>query len=79
MDTNYKKGKTITTPDGTTMVTFDSKLHNWDGPALIPEGNIKKGKYFIYGIEYSHKEWKIRIKQREGLPFYKQPGTKART
>ena len=39
MDKQFEKGRTITQGDGTIMVIFDGKLHNWEGPALIPEGN----------------------------------------
>jgi hypothetical protein len=45
MDKQYEKGRTITQGDGTIMVIFDGKLHNWEGPALIPEGNKRKREY----------------------------------
>ena len=35
------------TPDGTIVHTWDGKLHNWDGPALIPEGD-KRQKRILY-------------------------------
>ena len=38
----YQPQRTIKLKDGTIMHTFDGKLHNWDGPALIPEGNKRK-------------------------------------
>jgi hypothetical protein len=46
MKNNEFKSKKITTSDGTIMYTFDGKLHNWEGPALIPEGNNKKREYY---------------------------------
>jgi hypothetical protein len=39
MDTNYKKGKTITTSDGTIMTTFDGKYVN------CPKNVIYEVKY----------------------------------
>jgi hypothetical protein len=68
-----KTRKLIKPEDGTIAITWDNKLHNWDGPALYPEGNEKKAKYFLYGIEYSKEDWNERLKQREGLPWYKTP------
>ena len=38
---------------------------------LIPEGNMRKREYYLYGIKFSEIEWKERCKQREGLPWYK--------
>ena len=29
--------------------------------------------HFLYGIEYSREDWSERVKQREGLPWYKTP------
>jgi hypothetical protein len=74
MENEYVKGRKLTTKDGTIMYMFDNKLHNWDGPALIPEGNNRKREYYINGIKYSEAEWKDRIKGGNGLPFYKQSG-----
>ena len=47
------ESKKVRLKDGTIMFIYDNKLHNWDGAALIPQGNKKKAKYFINGIEYS--------------------------
>jgi len=74
----YESSKKYTKPDGTVMHLWDSKLHNWEGPALIPQGENKKREYYLYGIQYSEKEWKERKKQLVGLPFYKMAGTKMR-
>jgi hypothetical protein len=38
----FPKSRKLIKPDGTIAYTWDNKLHNWDGPALIPEGNTKK-------------------------------------
>jgi hypothetical protein len=70
----FKPSRKITTADGTIMYMFDGKLHNWEGPALIPEGNNRKREYYINGIKMSEIQWKEALKGREGLPFYKQSG-----
>ena len=80
----FAKARRLVKPeDGTIayVVTIDgvSKLHNWDGPALIPEGNEKKAEYYIYGIKYSKEEHKDRIRQQTGLPWYKKPAPKGTT
>ena len=71
MEKQFEKGKTITRPDGTIMVIFDGKLHNWEGPALIPEGDKRKREYHIHGIQYTEDGWKEARRNREGLPWYK--------
>lgn len=68
----YQPSKKCTKADGTIMYIFDNKLHSWEGPALIPEGIMRKRQYFINGIEFSEKEWNEHRKERQGLPFYKQ-------
>jgi hypothetical protein len=74
----FKPSRKITTADGTIMYMFDGKLHNWEGPALIPEGNNRKREYYINGIQMSELQWKEALKGREGLPWYKGSGAKAR-
>ena len=69
--TPFPQSRRLVKPDGTVAMTWDNKLHNWEGPALItPEG---KKEYYLYGIEYTLDDWKERRRQREGLPFYKDP------
>ena len=74
----YQPSRKITTADGTQMFMFDGKLHNWDGPALIPEGNMKKREYYLNGIKYTEAQYSSVLKEREGLPWYKGSGAKAR-
>ena len=66
--------KLIKPEDGTIayVITIDgvSKLHNWDGPALI---NSNKSEYYLYGIQYSYEEWREFKTQWTGLPWYKTP------
>ncbi len=78
MENNEFKSKKVTTSDGTIMYTFNGKLHNWEGPALIPEGNMKKREYYLNGIKHSEPEYKDALRRREGLPWYKGSGAKAR-
>ena len=77
-NSEFKPSRKITTSDGTIMYMFDGKLHNWEGPALIPEGNTRKREYYINGIKMSEVQWKEALKGREGLPWYKGAGAKAR-
>jgi hypothetical protein len=69
----WEPTKKLTKPDGTIAYLWDNKLHNWNGPALIPEGNMRKREYYIYGFKKTEKEWKAALKDREGLPWYKKP------
>tara|TARA_R110000796_G_scaffold116390_3_gene228897 strand:- start:830 stop:1069 length:240 start_codon:yes stop_codon:yes gene_type:complete len=72
------KSRKITTSDGTIMYMFDGKLHNWEGPALIPEGNNRKREYYLNGIKMSESEYKDALRRREGLPWYKGSSANAR-
>ena len=74
----WPSSKKLKKADGTIAYIWDNKLHNWDGPALIPEGNERKAEYHIYGIKYSKEEWKDRRRQREGLPYYKNQSMKSK-
>jgi hypothetical protein len=52
------------------------KLHRYDGPAIEPikmDCHLKNG-YYLNGIEYSKKKYLEIMKEREGLPYYKQSG-----
>jgi hypothetical protein len=74
----YQPSRKITTSDGTIMYMFDGKLHNWEGPALIPQGENRKREYYLNGIKMTQEQWKEALKGREGLPWYKGSGAKAR-
>lgn len=77
-NSKYQPSRKLKTADGTIMYMFDGKLHNWDGPALIPEGNMRLREYYLNGIKYTEEEWRERLRTREGLPWYKGSGAKAR-
>jgi hypothetical protein len=73
---SYKPSRKLVTKDGTIMYMFDGKLHNWEGPALIPEGNNRKREYYLNGIKYTEEKWKEILQNREGLPWYKGSGAR---
>lgn len=54
--------------------------HRLDGPAIEPvdENCTYKKTYYFNGIQISAEEFKNSVRDREGLPYYKQPGFKAR-
>ena len=67
--------KTLRTEDGT-IVHYSNldginKLHNWDGPSLIPQGNTRLAEYHIYGTQYSKEDWLETKRDANGLPWYK--------
>lgn len=64
----------LRTPDGTIVFYKDGKFHNWDGPAFIPEGNIRKAEYYIHGIKMSKDQWEEALRDFSGLPWYKSGG-----
>ena len=71
--------KLVKPEDGTIayVITIDgvSKLHNWDGPALInKEKKIKE--YYLHGFQCTLDDWKEMRKERAGLPCYKNPSLK---
>lgn len=78
MENKEFKSRKITTADGTIRYIFNGKLHNWEGPALIPEGNMKKREYYLNGIKHTEAEYKDALRRREGLPWYKGSSANAR-
>ena len=78
-DNKWPKSQKLKKADGTIAYIWDGKLHNWEGPALIPEGNEKKREYYLYGILYSEEDHKEAIRNQTGLPWYKQPAPKGDT
>jgi hypothetical protein len=76
---DFPKSKRLKTPEGTIAYYWDGKLHNWEGPALIPEGDNRKREYYIYGFKHTEEEWKEARRSGKGLPWYKDPRFKARS
>lgn len=65
--------KKIITADKTEMYYWNGKLHNWEGCALIPEGNKKKGEYYLFGIKKTKLQWLAAKKDINGVPPAKNP------
>jgi hypothetical protein len=65
----------LKTGDGTIVYYSNTdginKMHNWDGPAFVPQGNTRQAEYYIYGFKYSKDEWLDRKRDANGLPWYK--------
>lgn len=76
--TPFPQSRKLSKPDGTIAYTWDGKMHNWEGPALIPEGNTRKGEYYLYGVKMTKEEWQEARSQREGLPYYKNQSMKSK-
>ncbi len=68
--------KRYKSPDGTIRYVKYGQLHNWDGPALIPEGDMRKAQYFVFGIPYTKKQFDEIKKHNNGLPWFKQAANK---
>jgi hypothetical protein len=67
----WEPSKKLTKADGTVAYIWEGKLHNWEGPALLPEGNNRKREYYIHGIKYTEHGWSEARRNRSGLPWYK--------
>ena len=71
MAEKIEKTRRLKKADGTVAITWDGKLHSWDEPALVhPTG---KKEYYIHGIQYTFDGWKEARRNREGLPWFKNP------
>jgi hypothetical protein len=75
----YEAAKKLTKADGTIAYVFDNKLHNWEDPAYIPQGDNRKREYHLNGIQFTEEQWKEARREREGLPWYKQASLKGST
>jgi hypothetical protein len=69
--------KKMKTADKTTIYYLDGKIHNWDGPALIPQGNKRLAEYYLFGIKHTKEQWEEKKKDVNGQPFYKTSAGKA--
>jgi hypothetical protein len=54
-----------------------NKMHNWDGPAYIPQGNKRAAEYWLFGFKYTKDQWEDRKKDVTGQPFYKTAAGRA--
>jgi hypothetical protein len=76
MEEKNQAVRTIKTPDGDLIKTFNGKFHCMDGPAIV-RANGKK-EYFINGFEYSEKDYKLALRDQKGVPPMKDPRFKTR-
>ena len=54
------------------------KFHRWDGPAIepyAPDSEMFKS-YYLNGIKYDEESYNEIMKEREGLPWYKNQSMK---
>jgi hypothetical protein len=65
----------LRTEDGTIAnyiyVDGANKMHNWEGPAYIPNGEKRRAEYYLFGFKMSKEEWLDRKKDVNGVPFHK--------
>jgi hypothetical protein len=69
--------KKMKTRDKTIIYYLDGKIHNWEGPALIPQGNKRLAEYYLFGIKHTKEQWEEKKKDVNGQPFYKTASGKA--
>ena len=69
--------KRIKTKDGSIVYYMDGKMHNWDGPAYIPQGNKRAAEYWLFGFQYTKEQWDDRKKDGNGQPFHKTAAGKS--
>ena len=69
--------KKMKTRDKTIIYYLDGKMHNWEGPALIPQGNKRLAEYYLFGIKHTKEQWEEKKKDVNGQPFYKTASGKA--
>jgi hypothetical protein len=63
--------KKMKTSDGSIVYYLNGKIHNWEGPALIPQGNKRLAEYYLFGIKHTKEQWEEKKKDVNGQPFYK--------
>jgi hypothetical protein len=69
--------KKMKAADGSIVYYLNGKIHNWDGPALIPQGNKRLAEYYLFGIKHTKEQWEEKKKDVNGQPFYKSSAGKA--
>ena len=70
--------KKLTTPDKSIVYYLDGKMHNLEGPAYIPEGDMRRREYYINGLKLTEEAWKSAKRDGDGLPYFKQSGNNMR-
>ena len=54
--------KRIETADGSIIYSWMGKMHCWEGPAYIPQGNKRAAEYWLFGFKYTKDQWEDRKK-----------------
>jgi hypothetical protein len=52
-------------------------MHNFDGPAYIPQGNKRAAEYYVFGVKFTKDQFDNIKKDNNGVPFYKTAAGKA--
>jgi hypothetical protein len=63
--------KKLKSADGTIAFYWNGKMHNWDGPAYIPQGDKRKAEYYLFGVKCTKDEWIEAKRDVNGVPFHK--------
>ena len=69
--------KRLKTQDGTIVYYLDGKMHNFDGPAYLPQGNKRAAEYYVFGIKFTKDQFDNIKKDNNGVPFYKTAAGRA--
>ena len=69
--------KKLKTEDGTIVYYLDGKMHNFDGPAYLPQGNKRAAEYYVFGVKFTKDQFDSIKKDNNGVPFYKTAAGKA--
>jgi len=69
--------KRLKTKDGTIVYYLDGKMHNFDGPAYLPQGNKRAAEYYVFGVKFTKEQFDNIKKDNNGVPFYKTAAGRA--
>jgi hypothetical protein len=69
--------KKLKTEDGSIVYYLDGKMHNFDGPAYLPQGNKRAAEYYVFGIKFTKDQFDNIKKDNNGVPFYKTAAGRA--
>ena len=69
--------KKLKTSDGTIVYYLDGKMHNFDGPAYLPQGNKRAAEYYVFGMKFTKDQFDNIKKDNNGVPFYKTAAGRA--
>jgi hypothetical protein len=69
--------KRLKTEDGSIVYYLDGKMHNFDGPAYLPQGNKRAAEYYVFGIKFTKDQFDNIKKDNNGVPFYKTAAGRA--